>query len=276
MALDNIPFEGTVQETMLGPLWARAKYSQLYPELLDDQKAVEIINNIDYNFSKIQEFLGEWRGLGLLVRAKSFDEALIQYIEKYPNATVVNIGAGLDTTFYRVDNGTIKWFDLDLPDAIEYRKKYLNESSRNNCVSKSALDYSWFNKIEYSQENGIFFIVGGFIYYFNEEEISSLFNAMAEKFPDGELVFDCISKLAVKVGNRRAKKYGSKDPVWHLAISNPVKQISQWSNNIKVIDWFTMWARTQINTNWSEKTLKMIKRTERLKTAKIVKLRFVK
>lgn len=276
MSQDSIPFEGTVQETMLGPLWARAKYSQKYPELLDDQKAIEIIKNIDYNFSRIQEYLGEWRGLGLLVRAKSFDEALIQYIEKYPNATVVNIGAGLDTTFYRVDNGTIKWFDLDLPDAIEYRKKYLNESSRNNCVSKSALDNSWFNEIEYSQESGIFFIVGGFIYYFNEEEISSLFNAMAEKFPDGELVFDCISKLAVKVGNRRAKKYGSKDPVWHLAISNPVKQISQWSNKIEVIDWYTMYARTDLNPRWHKKTLKMIKMAERFKTAKIVQVKFLK
>ena len=276
MSRDSIPFEGTIQETMLGPLWARAKYSQIYPELLDDQEAIEINKNINYDFSKVQEYLGEWRGLGLLVRAKSFDEALIQYIEKYPNATVVNIGSGLDTTFYRVDNGTIKWFDLDLPDAIEYRKKYLNESIRNKYVSKSALDYGWFNEVEYSQENGVFFIAGGFIYYFNEEEISSVFNAMAEKFPDGELVFDCISKLAVKVGNRRAKKYFSKDPVWHLAIGNPVKQISQWSNNIKVIDWFTIWARTQINANWSEKTLKMIRRTERLKTAKIVKLRFIK
>ncbi|NVM37388.1 MAG: hypothetical protein HWN81_17465, partial [Candidatus Lokiarchaeota archaeon] len=77
MSQDSIPFEGTVQETMLGPLWARAKYSQISPELLDDQKAIEIIKNIDYDFSKIQEYLGEWRGLGLLVRAKSFDEALI-------------------------------------------------------------------------------------------------------------------------------------------------------------------------------------------------------
>ena len=39
MAQDSIPFEGTIQETMLGPLWARAKYNQLYPELLDDQKS---------------------------------------------------------------------------------------------------------------------------------------------------------------------------------------------------------------------------------------------
>jgi len=276
MSEKDLPILGDIKETMLGPLWARAKYSQIYPELLNDQKAIEIFENIDYDFSKIQEYLGEWRGLGLLVRAKSFDEALLQYIEKYPNATVVNIGAGLDTTFYRVDNGTVKWFDLDLPDAIEYRKKFLPESDRNTFISKSALDYSWFDDTKYSQENGIFFIAGGFIYYFKEEEISSLFNAMAEIFPDGEIVFDCISKLAVKVGNKRAKKAGIKTPFWHLAIGDPVKKISGWSDKLQVIDWFTIWNRTPINPSWKKKTRKMIKMAERFKTAKIVKVRFIK
>ncbi|MFX1479013.1 MAG: class I SAM-dependent methyltransferase, partial [Promethearchaeota archaeon] len=208
MSQDDIPFEGSIQETMLGPLWARAKYSQIYPELLDDQKAIEIIKNIKYDFSKIQEYLGEWRGLGLLARARNFDEALLQYIEKYPSVTVVNIGAGLDTTFFRVDNGKIKWYDLDLPNAIEYRKKILPESERNTYIPKSALDYSWFKNIEFEYEKGIFFIAGGFVYYFKEKEISSLIIEMAKEFPRAEMIFDATSKLANKVINKRAKKAG--------------------------------------------------------------------
>ena len=61
MTPNEIPFEGTVQETMLGPLWARATYGKLYPKLLNDTKAIEIIRNINYDFSKIEEFLKEWR-----------------------------------------------------------------------------------------------------------------------------------------------------------------------------------------------------------------------
>ncbi|MFX0106285.1 MAG: class I SAM-dependent methyltransferase, partial [Candidatus Hodarchaeota archaeon] len=125
MAKDVIPFQGTLQESMLGPLWARAKYSQLYPDILDDEKSSEIIKKIDYNFTKIQEYLGEWRGIGLLIRARNFDNAVKKYIEKFPESTIVNVGAGLDTTFHRVDNGSIKWYDLDLPDAIEFRRKYI-------------------------------------------------------------------------------------------------------------------------------------------------------
>jgi O-methyltransferase involved in polyketide biosynthesis len=276
MAQDDIAFEGTVQETMLGPLWARAKYSQLYPEILYDKKSSEIIRNIDYNFTEIQEYLGEWRGIGLLVRAKNFDDALIKYIEKYPEATIINIGAGLDTTFFRVDNGRIRWYDLDLPDAIEFRRKYIPEPNRCSYISKSALDYTWFDKVEYSPEKGIFIFAGGFIYYFQESEISALFNALALRFPNGKLVFDCISKLAIKVAHKRGKKAGVKTPFWHIGIGNPIKTITKWSDKLKVIDWYTMYARTELNPKWSKKTIRMVKISEFFKTAKMVHIKFLK
>ena len=267
---------GTIEATMLGPLWARATYSKLYPDLLNDPKASKIIKDLDYDFSEVQEFLDEWRGLGLLIRAKSFDDALKKYIEKNPNTTVVNIGAGLDTTFFRVDNGKIKWYDLDLPDAIEFRKQFIPESPRCKCIAKSALDYSWFDDIEFNAEKGIFFIAGGFIYYFKEEEIYALFRAMVERFPGGEIIFDAISKLAKIIMNRRSKKAGAEAKSFHFSVGNPKKKFPKWSNEIEVVDWFTIWARTPLNPNWSKKTIKMINIAERFKTAKIVQVRFLK
>ncbi|MHA2283809.1 MAG: class I SAM-dependent methyltransferase [Promethearchaeota archaeon] len=287
MAENSFPLKGTVQETMLGPLWARASLSKLYPELLNDQKAIEIIQKVDYDFSAIQLYLEQWRGLGLLARARNFDDAIKKFIMKHPNSTVVNIGAGLDTTFYRVDNGKIKWYDLDLPDAIEFRKKFLSESERNNFIAKSAFDVSWFDDIEFTKEDGIFFITGGFIYYFTEVDISSLFDAIARKFPLGELIFDCISKIAMKVANKRAKKAGIYPKhyfslvncqlmdFWQFSIGNPAKQVSNWSEKIQVIDWFTIWKKLSINPDWTKKTLRMIKISERLKTAKIVHIKFI-
>ncbi|MFX1418434.1 MAG: class I SAM-dependent methyltransferase [Promethearchaeota archaeon] len=275
MAQDNNSLKGSIEETMFGPLWARAKYCQLYPEILDDKKSSEIIKKVEYDFTKVKEYLGEWRGIGLLVRARNFDTAVMKFIEKFPNATIVNVGAGLDTTFYRVDNGSIKWYDLDLPNAIEFRRKYIPETNRCSYILKSALDYSWFDDIEFTQEKGIFIIVGGFIYYFQELEISGLFDALARKFPNGELIFDCISNLAIKVAHKRAKKAGAKTPFWHIGISDPIKTISKWSDKLKVIDWYTMYARTTLNPKWDKKTLKMIKMAERFKTAKIVQVKFL-
>lgn len=266
---------GSIEETMLGPLWARATYSKLYPDILDDPQAIKIIEKLDYDFTNISSYLEEWRSLGLLVRAKSFDEAIKRYIESYPYSTVVNIGCGLDTTFFRVDNGTIKWFNLDLPNAIKYRNQVISETSRSKNISKSAFDYGWMNDIEFNPENGIIFFAGGFVYYFEKEEIHKLLVYMAEKFPGGEFIFEGISNLALRVINRRAKK-AKADMRLHYAIGNPTKEFSKWSKTIELIDWYTIWARTPINRNWSKKTLKMLKLSERLKTGKIIHLKFLR
>jgi len=273
--MNDMNFDEKVEETMLGPLWARAKYCQLYPELLNDLKAIDIIKNVDYDFSNIEDYLGEWRGLGLMVRAMNFDIAVREFIEKHPSATFVNIGAGLDTTFYRVDNGTIKWYDLDLPSAISFRKTLLSESERNKFISKSALDYSWFDEIEYDLNNGIFFIAGGFVYYFKEDEISSLIIEMAKRFPRAEMIFDALSKLAIKVANLRAKKAGEKELRFHFGVGNPTKIFPKWSPKVQVYDWYTIWARTKINPNWDKKAIATIKKSERVKAAKIVHLKFL-
>ncbi|MHA2399599.1 MAG: hypothetical protein ACXADU_12015 [Promethearchaeota archaeon] len=36
-------FSSSIQETMLGPLWVRATYGKLYPELLDDSMAAQMV-----------------------------------------------------------------------------------------------------------------------------------------------------------------------------------------------------------------------------------------
>ena len=180
----------SIEETMLGPLWARATYSKLYPELLDDQQAIQIVEKIDYDFTEIAKYLGEWRSLGLLVRARSFDKAIEEFIIHHPNASVINIGCGLDTTFSRVDNGTLKWYNLDLPDAIAYRNQFIPENSRTKNISKSVFDYSWVDEGDIKIEDGAIFFAGGFVYYFEEEEICELITFLAEKFPGGEFIFD--------------------------------------------------------------------------------------
>jgi len=208
------------------------------------------------------------------VETRRLNEQVRRNIEKFPEATIVNVGAGLDTTFHRVDNGSIKWYDLDLPDAIEFRRKYIPESNRCSYISKSALDYSWFDEVEFTPDKGCFIIMGGFIYYFQESEISALFEALAKKFPGGELIFDCVSNLAIKVAHKRAKKAGAETPFWYIGIGDPIKTISKWSDKLKVIDWYTMYARTNLNPKWAKETLKMVKMAERFKTAKIVQVKF--
>jgi len=131
--------------------------------------------------------------LGTL-RAKQFDDKAKAYIAEHPNASIINIAAGLDTTFYRIDNGTIHWYDLDLPTVIDIRRQLLPEPGRVTYIAKSLLDPSWCADIEHS-EDGVFMIAGGVLGWFNESEVKQFFLMLADNFPDGEIVFDAISRL---------------------------------------------------------------------------------
>ncbi len=109
---------------MLIPLWGRAYGSEKNKNILDDTEAIRIIKEFDFDFSTIENTFGEYGCITYITRARKIDDTIKQFITKHPNATIVNIGSGLDTTFSRIDNGTIHWYNLDLPDAISFRKTF--------------------------------------------------------------------------------------------------------------------------------------------------------
>ena len=47
--------KNTVQETLIIPLYARKVCSELYPNLYQDETAVRLINEIDYDFSEAEK-----------------------------------------------------------------------------------------------------------------------------------------------------------------------------------------------------------------------------
>jgi O-methyltransferase involved in polyketide biosynthesis len=185
----------TVANTMLMPLWGRAFASKLNPQILDDSEAIKTVNSLDYDFSKIENNFGEFGGICYIVRARVFDDIIKDFIKEHPNASIVNIGAGLDTTFSRIDNGSIYWHNLDLPEAIEFRKTLIPDSERNIAIPLSVFDFAWFDKIKFEPENGILFTAAGVFYYFKEHEIKQLFCAMSEQFPGGIMAFDAESNF---------------------------------------------------------------------------------
>jgi O-methyltransferase involved in polyketide biosynthesis len=65
-----------------------------------------------------------------------------------------------DTTFYRIDNGSIESYDLDLLNVIGVRRQLLPEPARTTYLAKSLLDASWCRDVEHT-EDGVFIICGG-------------------------------------------------------------------------------------------------------------------
>jgi O-methyltransferase involved in polyketide biosynthesis len=225
---------GSVQETMLLPLWGRSVETQKQKPLLLDNKAVSIINSIPYDFTIIAKNISKLSRASWIARSIFFDKKIRKFIDKHPYATVVNVGCGLDTTFERIDNGNIHWIDLDLPDAIELRKKYFQETSRRRFIAKSVFDTSWYSDI--GKKENVMLLLAGVIYYFDEPDVKKLFNDFHLSLPGSEIIFDYSSKLGIKLANKQVIKKGGMDEAAYLkwGIDN-IFEIEKWDTHIKVI-----------------------------------------
>jgi O-methyltransferase involved in polyketide biosynthesis len=265
----------TVQETMLIPLWGRATYSLLYPELLTDPRAEEIIVQLDYDFGPFAKALGEYGGIGYLVRARRFDESITAYIADHPQATVVNLGSGLDTTFSRVDNGQIRWYNVDLPDAIAFRKKLIPETERSACIARSAFDLTWLDEVAFDPAKGMFIIAGGLFMYFDDATVRPLFVALAERFPGGEIHFDTMPKLGLAFVNRRVKGTGVPTMKFALGVRNPQRKLSTWSPKLQVVDTYAFYHGVRRDPRWDRSTRMMMNMNDWMKTGGFVQVRFL-
>lgn len=129
---DTKQYLGDVQETALIPLAIRANETERKMARIHDDKAVEIIRELDVDTEKLNRFFSHE---GVIARTILFDETVKKLLRKYLDAVCINIGCGLDDRFSRVDNGKIRWFNVDLSDSIEMRKKFFYETEREHMLA---------------------------------------------------------------------------------------------------------------------------------------------
>lgn len=226
-----------VQETLFLPLWGRMIESQKEDPLIVDKAAIEIINRINYDFSRISNNITEISRLGWVARSLTFDKIIRNYISKYPKGTIVDIGCGLDTTYDRIDNKQLTWYDLDLPDVIKLRRKFIKEDTRREFISSSFLEDKWLDQLRLKEN--IFFISAGVFYYFKEFQIREFINKIIEIYPKCEIAFDATSniKMANKIVLKRTG-VGEKSLLkWELKNAN---KLESWNLKLKLLDCYPM------------------------------------
>lgn len=238
-----------IEKTLLIPLWSRAKETETINPIINDKMSCEIVKKLEYDFSDIEKNSTLLKRLIFVVRAKTFDNAITNFISKYPKSAIVNLGAGLDTTFFRLDNEKLNWYNIDLPEVIKLRKKLLPQSNREKCIGKSFLDFSWFNDIKKDYDN-VLFIAGGLFAYYDEENIKKFLNNLAKSFPNAEIIFDAPSSKSNNIkANRAIKKYNLGNVELKLAIKN-LEVLQRFSPYIEIKDHFGFFEKISRKKEW--------------------------
>ncbi len=118
------------QETLLITLYAKAQ-----PEnpLFFDPIAKNILNQVDYDFKQLKV---PYKTVILVCqRTKKLDAVTREFLRENPNGVVIHLGCGLDSRFWRVDDGLVEWFDLDMQQVTDLRQQFFIPTERYHLIT---------------------------------------------------------------------------------------------------------------------------------------------
>jgi len=186
-------------ETLLWTLYHRALEARRDDGVLDDPKAVELVAEIDYPFP--ERFDGHSAlAQAQALRVQRFDTEVRRFLAANPDGTVVALGEGLETQFWRVDNGGVDWVTVDLPEVIEVRERLLPPGGRRTLIARSAFDESWMDEVDGAA--GVLITAQGLFMYFDFADVERLVGAIRRRFPGAAIVFDAVPRWLANASRR--------------------------------------------------------------------------
>ncbi|MGH3725446.1 MAG: class I SAM-dependent methyltransferase [Mycobacterium sp.] len=222
-----------VAETAMWTLYTRANEAQRPDGVLKDPKCVEVFEAIDYdyerNFGKDQTGLhGE--------KSRNFDTVVRAWLAENPSGTVVELGAGLETQFQRLDNGTVSWICVDLEDVIAVRERFLAPTERYRCIAADACDVSWFDQVK---SGPVLITAQSFLMFLREEQVQQLIVAIIDRFPGVEIVFDTISPVISQKmvkGYSPTENYRFPPAPWGIKRDDIAPLLQRWHTGISSVE----------------------------------------
>ncbi len=182
-----------VPETLLGNLGRRAAAAR--SGALKDPMAIEVVDRLDYDFAHFAH------GAKMhAVRVATFDQAVRHFLAPNPAGTVVALGEGLETQFWRLDNGRVRWLTVDLPETMELRNRLLPNGPRQSSHSGSALGLEWLDGL--NPADPILVTAQGLFPYFQRDQVHGLIAGIAERLPGSLLVFDVVPEALLEMVRR--------------------------------------------------------------------------
>jgi O-methyltransferase involved in polyketide biosynthesis len=210
-------------QTMLATLYAKALDVDLPRPILNDRWAKEAVAGIDYDWAQTTMTAG--RSPAVTTRSAHFDRWVRQFLAVHPKATVLHLGCGLDSRYFRVAPGPdVQWCDIDYPEVAELRGRLLPAGGEGyHVVAASVTDPAWLRDIPVGSP--VLAIGEGLTMYLTEADGIDLLNRIVSHCGTGELQFDAFNSLGIRSqwSNSVVRRSGA---TLHWAINGPGDIIS--------------------------------------------------
>jgi len=242
-----------VSETLFLPLYALALESQRPDPIMVDEGAVDLTRRLNHHFADSDKRILRRLAKGKLpstllttvtLRIRMFDRFATAFLEREPDGIVVSLGCGLDDRRRRVDNGSVRWYDLDLPEVIELRRRFLPEAERMRFIASSVLDFAWLDQLPDEPGHRFLFLAEGLFMYLPPDAVRSIVVTIAERFPGAELVAEVANTRTVRMMQSRfgrgklRRQFGLSDNVAFQSGIADSREIESWAPGLTFLgDW---------------------------------------
>jgi O-methyltransferase involved in polyketide biosynthesis len=219
-----VPGLGGVPETLLIPLWARAAEQRHANPIIHDPEASRIVASLDYDFECFRKKRVEVENF--CIRARVMDQLVSGILKQSsPRRRVVEFGPGLDTRCSRIGAKVPHWLEVDLPEVISLRSRFLPATGNRTMVGSSMLDDAWIEAIREKCDGPPLFIAEGVFYFFSKEQIREFMKRLSDAFPGSDLVFDAVSSWYLKLANLRHPLSSSR---LQFSLRSHAAEIPEW------------------------------------------------
>ena len=226
---------GVVEDTLFVPMLGRIYASDHCPQILYDKKVLELKNKLPSDLIE-QKKQTQYTLLASASRSANMDRFIRSFLERRPNGVIVQLGCGLETTYYRCDNGKTRWYAVDLPHVIDYRRELLPESERETYFAGDAFSEDWIRQVRTEFPDApILVTAGGLFHYFEENKVVALLR-MIGQFGNMEVVFDTVNKKGMAMMQKKyMKQVGHADAQMFFYVDSAKELAAKIGGNAKVV-----------------------------------------
>ena len=250
----------SVSNTALVTLWARALEARSERPILVDPTAIALTAQLRPHLAAlatpfyrqlVTDKLPKQLAILMALRAQYFDDRARDFLLRFPRAVVVNLGAGLDTRFERLDASTsgihgsvnvpIRVIDVDLPPMIALKRQLFASHPRHELLAASVLDPTWMDALDRYDDCRFIFLAEGLLMYFSPDEVKQLVTALADRFPGSELVAEVFHSFWLRppwdklvAGKLQRQLHFDRSAAFQFGLDAP-DAMTKWHPNLRFL-----------------------------------------
>jgi len=211
MAVNQAPSKQRYQipTNLLQPLWLRSRESLVDNGLVYDPIAARACQRCHLSPDCFSGDIDQKQLLHVTL-TQSCDEHVSAFIRRHPDGWIVNVGAGLDTRFYRVDNGRCHWLELDVTENLLWRQKLFHASERYHHICGSVDELSWLEQLPIPEKTPVMIVCEHALLDCSQQQVAKFVQALG-------CHFDSARACLVLAGDLSHSKLGQKMGAGHYA-----------------------------------------------------------